>query len=262
MAIVLLPGSRVVCPLDANASQTGVPQNSFSWFVIWTALLYFFDLIVCLCAAFIIEWIRKSKAQALLEQQKAEAELKALKHQVNPHFLFNSLSFIYNKTALLDEQAAKSVLILSDIMRYNLSSGEDATGRVPLEKEIEHLENIIEMHQARHDNKLQIVFNAEVINPGVAIVPLVMIILVENAFKHGALFDRDQPVQINLRADRKTLRFSVLNKKEKGRKELSTGIGLRNMRQRLALMYGERSKITIDDNEQTFFVSLQIPLEL
>ncbi|WP_169719490.1 sensor histidine kinase [Olivibacter sitiensis] len=241
-------------------SNSVIAQTSIYWFLLWGTIFYVFDLIICFSAAVMIEWIRKSKQQIILEKQKAEAELNALKHQINPHFLFNSLSFIYGKTIKLDEDTAQSVLILADIMRYALGKEEDADGKVMIDKEVTHMKNVIEINQMRHNNSLNIIYNEHIVNPSATIVPLVLITLVENAFKHGDLQDRNHPLVINLNTNAQQLSFYIENKKGQGVKELSNGIGLQNVEQRLRLMYGDNYTLLLKDEQLSFSVLLKIPL--
>lgn len=241
-------------------STTAIPEDSVYWFLLWNGIFYLFDLVVSFSVALMVEWIRKSKQQIILEKQKAEAELSALKHQINPHFLFNSLSFIYAKIIKVDEDTAQSVLILADIMRYALGKKEDASGRVNIMEEVEHMKNVIEINQRRHNHRLSISYEEKIANHSASIIPLVLITLVENAFKHGDLHDKDHPILINLHTNERELSFYIKNKKGKGIKELSNGIGLQNINQQLNLIYGERYTLLLEDESSTFEVLLKIPL--
>lgn len=243
-----------------ESSTTAIPEDSVYWFLLWYGIFYLFDLVVSFSAALMVEWIRKSKQQIILEKQKAEAELSALKHQINPHFLFNSLSFIYAKIIKIDEDTAQSVLILADIMRYALGKKEDASGRVNIMEEVEHMKNVIEINQRRHNHRLNITYDENIANHSATIIPLVLITLVENAFKHGDLHDKDHPILINLHTNERELSFYIKNKKGKGIKELSNGIGLQNINQQLDLIYGERYTLLLEDEPSTFGVLLKIPL--
>lgn len=242
-------------------SQTLIPEDSIEWFLLWFVVFSVFDMLICLGVSLTIEWWHRKRQQIILEKQKAEAELSALKHQINPHFLFNSLSFIYSKSIRLDEDLAKAVLLLSDIMRYALTVEEDKGGKVILEKELIHLQNIIEINQKRLNNRLHIVYDEKISNKQIKIIPLVLITLVENAFKHGDLLDVKYPLEITLSEQANHFLFSISNKKGEGLKELSNGIGLNNIKQRLYLVYGDRHRFSVREDAKTFSVLLQIPVE-
>lgn len=229
-------------------------------FMVWHIGIDILILCIVAAASSLIEWDAKSKRQKELEKQKLDAELSAIKYQINPHFLFNSLSFIYSKTITLDEEVAHAVLLLSDIMRYALARDEDANGKVDLSKEITHMKNVIEINQMRYDHTLHIHYHEQVSNTHIRIPPLVLITLVENAFKHGDLSDPENPLVIQMEADHKRLHFYSCNKKKKGFKELSNGIGLNNIRQRLDLMYGVKHSFQIREDEKYYITDLVIHL--
>lgn len=242
-------------------SKTLIPENSFQWFFLWFVIFAMFEVFVSFGACLIIEWLQKKRQQIILEKQKVQAELSALKHQINPHFLFNSLSFIYSKSIRLDEDVAHAVLLLADIMRYALTIEEDKGGKVLLEKEITHLKNVMEMNQRRLNNRLHILYEEHVTSNQIKIIPLVLITLVENAFKHGDLLNAASPLRIKLETRADELYFTIKNKKGGGIKELSNGIGLNNVKQRLQLTYGDKHRFEIMDGELEFSVLLKIPIE-
>jgi two-component system, LytTR family, sensor kinase len=249
-------------PEPAVSSTTIIPEDSAYWFLMWYNIFFLFDTTLSLSMALMVAWLRRSKQQIILEKQKAEAELSALKHQINPHFLFNSLSFIYSKILKFDEETADSVLILANIMRYALGKNADANGLVNIMEEVKHIENVIEINQRRHNHRLHIQYEEKIANISVSIVPLLLITLVENAFKHGDPHDKRHPILIHLYTDDHELRFYIKNKKSTGVKELSNGIGLKNINKQLQLMYGDNFTMGVEDNASTFAVLLKIPLYL
>lgn len=247
-----------------DPNQKGVAEfitnNKLLFYILSMGAAYVMTLLSSLVVAVIIDFNRRSKRQKELEKQKLDAELSAIKYQINPHFLFNSLSFIYSKTVPLSEEVSNAVLLLSDIMRYALGKEEDAEGKVALEKEITHMKNVIEINQMRFNNKLSIQYAEQLQNPAARITPLVLITLVENAFKHGDLLDPANPLVIRTESDEKQIRFYIRNKKKTGPRELSTNIGLNNVKQRLQLMYGDKYQFHITDNEHFYTSELTINL--
>ncbi|HEY4150663.1 MAG TPA: histidine kinase, partial [Chitinophagaceae bacterium] len=183
-----------------------------------------------------------------LEMEKVQTNYLFLKAQINPHFLHNTLNFLYAKSLPYSSELSEGILTLSEIMRYSLDKEEDRGGKVLLTKEIEHVNNVIKIQQLRFDHSLQISFgiNGEV--AGLLIVPFVLITIVENAFKHGELKNPDYPISIRLTVSGDgSLLFRCVNKKKTGPRELSTGIGLDNTRKRLDLAYGENYSLYIKE---------------
>jgi hypothetical protein len=198
--------------------------------------------------ALALETQKREQAQQLraTERSLMEANLAFLKSQINPHFLFNSLNFLYAQVYPHSENAAKGILLLSDTMRYALH--EDNNGKVMLTQEVQHLHNYIALNQLRFNNQLQVDFTITGNPQFLLILPLVLITFVENCFKHGELADPANPLVISLSLAQNVLTFQTRNKKRDGPKEKSTGIGLRNTRQRLDIVYpGRYNLLTIND---------------
>lgn len=207
--------------------------------------------------------IEQQRQQELIDQQRIETELvtaklQTLKYQINPHFLFNSLNFLYAQSIPLSDNLSRATMLLSEIMRYGLQQNDET--KVALENEIKHLENFVEFNRLRFSNRLQINFTIEGNTAFRRIMPLLLITFVENAFKYGELHDPENPLNISLKIDSKTLYFEVRNKKRNGPKENSTGIGLTNIKSRLELAYPENHSLEIIDEEQFFTTKLKIEL--
>jgi sensor histidine kinase YesM len=192
------------------------------------------------------------------EHSLMQANLAFLKSQINPHFLFNSLNFLYAQVYPHSENAAKAILLLSATMRYALH--EDINGKVMLAQEVEHLHNYIALNQLRFHQQLQIQFETSGSTQFLLILPLILITFVENCFKHGELADPAHPVRIRLHVAQNRLTFETHNKKRQGPKEKSTGIGLANIEQRLALIYGGRYRLQITNEADYYTCSLLLDL--
>ena len=193
-----------------------------------------------------------------LEKEKSEANLNFLKAQINPHFLHNTLNFLYAKSIPYSPELSEGILTLSDIMRYALSEGNARNGKAPLKDEIEHVRNVIKINQLRYSNSLNVGFEVTGSTDGAVIIPFVLITLVENAFKHGDLKKQDSPIEIRLNIDRSKLYFYCRNKKKTGPTELSTGVGLENIRKRLDLAYGNNYKFAVIDEPEYYTIELTI----
>lgn len=196
-----------------------------------------------------------------LEREKMQADYLFLKAQINPHFLHNTLNFLYSRALPHSPELSEGILTLSEIMRYALDKTEDGDGKVPLSREIEHLQHIIRIHQLRFAGNLQVSFVMQGDPAGHRILPFVLITLAENAFKHGDLNSPACPVALELSiSSGGQLHFHTANRKKSGPKELSTGIGLDNTRKRLELAYGENYSLYIKDQRELFIVDLNITL--
>jgi len=202
---------------------------------------------------------RVLEAQKLqLETQISQANFNFLKAQINPHFLHNTLNFLYAKSLPYSEELSEGILTLSDIMRYALSKGNQKDGKAPLIDEIEHVDNVIKISQLRYSNRLKVNFEVSGEVNGKVIVPFVLITLVENAFMHGDLKNQDYPIDIKLDVKGNKLYFYCRNKKRSGPKQLSTGIGLDNIKKRLDLAYGDQYKFTVKDEPEFYTTELNI----
>jgi len=193
-----------------------------------------------------------------LEKEKSEANLNFLKAQINPHFLHNTLNFLYAKSLPYSPELSEGILTLSDIMRYALSEGNARDGKAPLKDEIEHVRNVIKINQLRFSNTLNVNFEVSGSVDGAMIIPFVLITLVENAFKHGDLKKQEYPIDIKLNINKNKLYFYCRDKKKTGPKEISTGIGLENIRKRLDLAYGDSYKFIVKDDAEFYTTELII----
>ena len=197
------------------------------------------------------------KNQQILEREILNARLHSLKNQINPHFLYNTLSFIYTKSLPHSPELSAAISKLADMMRYSLE-GMEKDGNVSLEKEITHIKNFIDIQQLRFDNKLNVSLEIKGNSWQCKVMPLLLITFVENAFKHGKLNDADAPILIRLTTAEAFMYFEITNKKSKGKKELAHGIGLENVRNRLELAYPGQYELLINDATEDFTVKLKL----
>ena len=244
-------------------TKNGVAERqhlTVSNYMVWELSIGTTVTLIALGIAIIIELRAKAARQQELEKDKLKAELSAIKYQINPHFLFNSLSFIYTKAVGHNPEVAHAVTLLSEIMRYALGQEEDRAGLALLSTEVDHMKNVIDMNQLRFNGDLKIRWRTAIDNPKVRIPPLVLITLLENAFKHGELSDEHHPLDLKLEVARGRLWFYIQNKKKKGIKEMSNGIGLANVTKRLQQLYGVRHSFKIREDEQYYIAELTINL--
>lgn len=194
----------------------------------------------------------------LLEAQISQANFNFLKAQINPHFLHNTLNFLYAKSLPYSSELSEGIITLSDIMRYALSQGNQKDGKALLKDEIEHVHNVIRINQLRYSNQLKVNFEMSGTINGAMIIPFVLITLVENAFKHGDLKNQEYPIDIKLKVEGSRLYFYCRNKKRSGPKQVSTGIGLENIKSRLVLSYGDKYKFILKDEPEFYTAELNI----
>jgi len=191
-----------------------------------------------------------------LKSEKAKAELELLKTQVNPHFLFNTLNNLYALTVKQSEKAPEVILKLSDMMRYTIYEGKN--DRVPISEEIEYLKNYIALHKIRHQKNVSIEFEHNTL-PEDEIAPLLFIILVENAFKHGIeKLANNAYIKIKLTSNKNHIYFSVENNFDATSLVNSKGIGIENLKHRLRLIYPDAHSLKISQISSIYSVELTI----
>jgi two-component system, LytTR family, sensor kinase len=196
------------------------------------------------------------ESNLILREEILKTELNFLKSQINPHFLYNTLNYFYIKASEHDEGLAESILKLSDIMRYSLNDGVE--NKVSIDREIENMKALIDLHQIRYNNKLFIDFSVKSSDDSKKILPLVLIGLVENALKHGKLDDECYPLRISIIISKEYIKFSLQNRKSPKSKIISTKIGLQNVKRRLELSYPQSHTLMIEENENEYHCYLEI----
>lgn len=191
-----------------------------------------------------------------IESKKTKAELALLKSQINPHFFFNTLNNLYGLTVEKSDDAPNVVLKLSDMMRHTIYLGKEDF--VPLKDEIKYLKNYIELHKIRYHKTVDIAFNHSH-ELEYQIAPLLFIIPLENAFKHGVeRLTEDAYIHINLMTDDGIIQFDIENNFGILEANKTFGIGLDNLKQRLKLLYPSKHTIAIQDTDKVYKLSLKI----
>ncbi len=198
------------------------------------------------------------KRNLQLLQQKAEAELKFLKSQIHPHFLFNTLNNLYAQTLEKSDQAPETVLQLSELLSYILYEGNQ--DRVLLGRELEQLKNYLELEKLRYQERVNITLD---IQDGIAeleVIPLLFLPLLENAFKHGVKPDpRKSEIRLTVTEKDEKLHIACLNTiPEHSSPQQTGGIGLENLEQRLKLSYGQHYNLSAGRKGKYFNVNIEI----
>ncbi len=212
-------------------------------------------------------WFRRDLDAERLRREKLQAELRFLRTQIQPHFLFNTLNNLYALTLKRSSAAADVVLKLSDMLEYMLYDGD--ADFVPLEKELQTLETYVELERLRYGDRLDLTYDVHGDVARCSVPPMLILPLVENAFKHGISQQIESgSIAISIRADDGGVRVSIDNSipgpESTGVQESQTrpsvhvesGIGLRNVRRRLDLMYGASYTLDFGERDGQFHVSL------
>ena len=198
---------------------------------------------------------------AQLQRQNIEIQMQYLKYQINPHFLMNTLNNIHAMIDFDSEMARKSVMDLSRMMRHVLyDSGESYTS---LDKEVEFITNYIELMRIRFADDVDIEFTHPDMNTcrRVSLPPLLLIVLVENAFKHGISYNQESFIHINIYVDDDELTCVVANSRSMSHSTEHSGIGLNNITKRLDLLFDSRYQLDKEDGDpQRYIVKLVIPV--
>ena len=235
---------------------TGSFELYESTYKFWALSLFLLPIPILIGLWFFEQW----KWFRTLKAEKASAELALLRSQVNPHFFFNTLNNLYSLVVHHSDKAPEVVLKLSDMMRYTIYEGKK--DKVPLNEEVDYLQRYIDLHKIRYQKEVDIRFEKpEDIDFSVA--PLLFIVPLENAFKHGVESLREGAhIYAYLRTvpkERKVV-FEIQNNFEDQGTKDKKGIGLENLKKRLELLYPNRHKLTIVKEEDVFIVNLQLYL--
>jgi len=200
---------------------------------------------------------QKQNQQLILENKKAEFQL--LKSQVSPHFLFNTLNSFYGDWIEKDAETAADLLKLSDLLRYVIT--ETDKEQVLLLKEIQFIENYIQLQQKRFENQLYLDFSIEGNYTNETILPTVLIHFVENVFKHGKLNEATKKALIAIKVEKDYLEISTTNHIQPGENYSSTGIGFENITKRLKYTYNDNFQLEKTEENNIFKTKLKMPLK-
>ncbi len=237
---------------------TNMPSLLYQYFL-WVHLFPFFTVVVKLIKD---HFEQRQKIEAL-KKEKANAELGFLKAQLHPHFLFNTLNNLYTLTLYKSDAAPDIVLKLAKILDYTMH--QDKNKEILIGKEIALIEDYIDLELLRYGQRLDFVFNKQVEDEAATIAPLVLLSIVENAFKHGASGDHSRPkIHIDLQVKNGELQFNVFNSKpsivQDDKTNFKKGIGMNNIKRQLVLLYKDQHQFDIVETIDSYRVILKIKL--
>lgn len=206
--------------------------------------------------------LEKENSILTLSQEKMKAELQFLRCQIQPHFLFNVLNDLYSMALKKSDNTPEVILKLSELMRYMLQ--ESTEDLVSVEKEVNYIRNYIELERLRYGKRFDVNFKVNGDTIGNNITPLLLLPFVENAFKHSTINEIDKSwISVELNVDHGELQFKVANSYDPGAKksqDVSSGIGIRNVKDRLDIIYPERYTLQTDVTANTYASTLKINL--
>lgn len=225
----------------------------------WAALDIFLLLSVTSALRFFRLRLAAAQREKQLMEEKLKSELNFLRTQTNPHFLFNTLNNLYHLARKQNPETPEAILKISSLLRFMLY--ECATPVIPVAKEIAVIRDYLELERLRYGPRLKVDFQLEIDDESQPIAPLLLLPFVENAFKHGASESRgDTWIDIRLKIQNGALQFRVENAKDAGDREMTEGIGLKNVKRQLALLYPDH-RLLIENQADTFLVDLKFQLK-
>ncbi|TPE42418.1 sensor histidine kinase [Pontibacter mangrovi] len=205
-----------------------------------------------------VQQLQSQKEKAELEKNLVKSQNAYLQAQINPHFLFNTLNFLYNQVIDISPKASEGIFLLSEVMRHALAQLHE-DGKAEASRELDHIRNYIALNQLRFQYPLQLSLQAEGALKDLRLPPLLLLTLVENMFRHGDLTDPAFPASVRLWLEEGTLSFQTRNKKRTSCVPGGHRLGLQNARTRLLNAYGpDRQCLNIQQDEHYYTVHLQI----
>lgn len=256
-AVAEVPTAQVFLP-PAGIRPPGIPMP-IRWGRMFNDWLLAVLVIGCnLAIRFLFKSIQDDRHLKELESQRLKTELNYLKAQVNPHFFMNTLNNIHALIDIDGERAKETVIELSRIMRYVLYDADRPT--VPLRKEMEFIDNYIRLMRIRYAGEVEIRTLCPADPPDVQVPPLMLIILTENAFKHGMSYREGSFIDIRLTVEEGVLSYTVENSVAPDA-ERGSGVGLENLRKRLGLLYGSAGSLETRNAGGRYTAKLKIPVK-
>ena len=205
--------------------------------------------------------LEKEKEASLLRSEKLDAELKFLKSQINPHFLFNALNNVYALSVIKSESTPSIILKLSDILRYILYDCN--TPKVALGRELDYIKNYVDLFQLKDEKKLDVKLDIDQVDRKILIEPMLFTPFIENSFKHSKIEDTESGwIRTEMTSQEKQLHFTVKNSMPDTvySKDKVGGIGLENVKRRLMLLYPDRHELKVSKDGNEFKINLTILL--
>jgi LytS/YehU family sensor histidine kinase len=263
MLVILATEPLLIRMLVMILSGEGITLESL---VDYNLLPFYFETGLIVFIAFSIklfkESIREREEKAQLEKQKLQAELTALRSQLNAHFLFNTLNNLYGLAMQKSDRAPQAILMLSEMLNFVLY--ECSADSYSLNKELDFINNYMELEKLRYGKRLKIHLEKALENREVTLAPLLLFPFVENSFKHGtSKMIRKVWIRMRIRTTKDLLLFEVENSKRAPTTEESLtegGVGLENVKKRLEILYPLKHSLLIREDDSSFSITLTIQI--
>lgn len=247
-----LPGQQRRGPGNSGQPE---PVPAYINLLILSVLVFGFDTGLKTAS----KWVYAEQQRIILEKENVETQLAFLKHQISPHFFMNTLNNIHSLIDIDTSEAKKSVIKLSSLMRHLLY--ESANEFSPVKSEIDFIKSYVDLMKLRYPKEIKITLNTPKILPDKSIPPLIVISLLENAFKHGISYTHESFVEINISITNERMHFKITNGKNKeAQRSSEAGIGIENTRKRLELLFRENYTLDLTDRGNVFITDLIIPI--
>jgi len=254
MLPVVIPVLLTAFELISTEKESVVFLEGYPTSVSTLVLLYYLLLLIIGAS-----WLIKNFISLFqLKNEKARTEMMHLKSQVNPHFFFNTLNNLYGMIGTDPSKAQLLTLKLSDMMRYSIYEGE--RDRVTLKEEVNYLQKYIELHKMRYHKEIDIQFDVQ-IEDDFKVMPLLFIILLENAFKHGIeSLCEDAYVHLSMKTRNNEVCFTIENTFDISQPKEDNGIGLKNLKRRLELAYPKKHNLAFSVTKNLYKAQLTVQL--
>lgn len=229
--------------------------------LIWASCYFLYSSITGILLYILYDWFQKKQKQKELKRKNLQSELNLLKNQLSPHFLFNTLNNIDSLISICPEKASKSLVQMSEMMRYMIY--ETNTPEVDLAQELKYINNYLDLQRLQYDNPNLVSYTLEGAPDNIRVAPMLFIAFIENAFKHCTNKKASGAIRIFFRIQSSEIHFEVLNNFDSAKqinKDSSSGIGLNIVRRRLDILYPHRYDLQINQKNGYFDVSLTIKL--
>lgn len=224
----------------------------------WNVLLGLFMVATNSMIKLMYHTMRNEQEMAMLRQENMQAEIDYLKYQINPHFFMNTLNNIHALIEIDSEAAQSAVIELSKMMRYVLYKSDEKS--ISLEQDMQFIENYVKLMQMRYAEELDIRIEYPRERAAqLSIPPLLLVVFVENAFKHGVSSSRPSFIHIGIEEIGENLHCTVVNSRSKRDDNHKPGIGLQNVTKRMELIYGDKFELRRREEEDAYIVELKIP---
>lgn len=263
LVLSLFLGSFFIALILLQLDTIAVEEKAQLWsfgFILNNLIAVTTTVAVSMSLKLIKQWYERERQNVRLVKLQTETELKYLKSQINPHFLFNTLNTIYALAIKKSDQTPEVVLKLSEILRYLLYEGGEPM--VPLSKELNYVKNYLELEKIRYSNRVQIDFECKGDISKHKIAPMLLLTFLENSFKHGVQTTAGKSfVSILVESKQHEIDISIMNSNQKSAHPGNNkpgGIGLENIQKRLNLMYPNSHDLQIIATDEKFEVNLRI----